>query len=98
VSLNDDSLGYDLKSFNEDGTERYIEVKATRGKPGLANFFYTANELKKGKELKNYFIYVVFEVTSKKPKVWPIKNPFNPQDSRIQKTPVNYRVVINTEK
>ncbi len=97
VSLDDDSLGYDIKSFDDDGTKRYIEVKATTRKPGQANFFYTANELKTGKKLENYYIYIVFEVTSKTPKVWPIKNPFNPQDSRIQKTPVNYRVVINTK-
>lgn len=97
ISLNDDSLGYDIKSYDENGAERFIEVKATTRKPGLANFYYTANELRKGRELENYYIYVVFEVTSKKPKVWPIKNPFNPQDSRIEMTPVNYRVVINTE-
>lgn len=29
VSLNDDSLGYDIKSYDEDGTKRYIEVEST---------------------------------------------------------------------
>src|SRR6185437_5985718 len=46
VSLKSDSLGYDILSFEENETKRFIEVKATRSKVGIANFFYTANELR----------------------------------------------------
>jgi hypothetical protein len=62
VSLKSDSYGYDILSFETDGAEKYIEVKATRAKVGSANFFFTANELREAKESKNYFIYMVYDV------------------------------------
>lgn len=95
VSLTSDSFGYDILSFETDGTEKYIEVKATRAKIGSANFFFTANELREGKVSKNYFIYMVYEVVSQSPKVWVIKNPFNPENINIVMTPINYRISIN---
>ena len=98
VSLESDAYGYDILSFNEDGKERYIEVKATRAKVGTANFFLTANELKKANILDNYFIYMVYDVLSKKPKVWAIKNPFNPENNNTIKTPINYRITIKAKE
>jgi len=95
VSLKSDLLGYDILSFETDGTKRFIEVKATRSKVGAANFLYTANELRTAKESYNYYIYMVYDVTSESPKVWAIRNPFNPENKNIVKTPINYRVVIN---
>ncbi|NLB64607.1 MAG: DUF3883 domain-containing protein [Fibrobacter sp.] len=97
VSLTSDSYGYDIASFDEDGTERYIEVKATRSNVGVANFFFTANELRTAQETKNYYIYMVYLVTTEEPKVWAIKNPFNPENENAIKTPINYRVTINAE-
>jgi len=98
VSLKSDAYGYDILSFNEDGTKRYIEVKATRAKVGTANFFLTANELKIANELDNYFIYMVYDIMSERPKIWAIKNPFNPENKNTVKTPINYRVTINARK
>lgn len=95
VSLKSDSLGYDILSYEVDGTKRFIEVKATRSKVGAANFFYTANELRTAQETNNYFIYMVYDVISESPKVWPIKNPFNPQNKYTVKTPIAYRISIN---
>lgn len=93
-----DYLGYDIESFETDGSPRYIEVKATRSKIGAANFFLSANELEKAHELRNYFIYMVYDILSTKPKVWIIDNPFNPENKKVVKTPISYRVVINTEQ
>ncbi len=95
VSLKSDSLGYDILSFETDGSERLIEVKATISKAGTANFFFTANELLKAQESKNYYIYMVYDVTSKSPKVWAIKNPFKPKSKNTVMTPINFRVIIN---
>jgi hypothetical protein len=44
VSLDDDTLGYDIKSFETDGRPRYVEVKATEG-PLATRFFISANEI-----------------------------------------------------
>jgi len=93
-----DHLGYDIKSFEENGEPRYIEVKTTRSKIGNANFFLSINELNKAKELQNYYVYIVYEIESKKPKVWPLKNPFNPENKNVVKTPTNFRVSINVQK
>ena len=44
VSLVTDSLGYDIKSFNEDGTERHIEVKTNTGAGETVSFYISAYE------------------------------------------------------
>ena len=95
VSLTSDSLGYDILSFDRDGSSKMIEVKATQSDVGLVNFYFTANELNTAQSNENYYVYVVFGVTSKEPKVWPIKNPFRPENKNAIKTPVNFRVTIN---
>jgi hypothetical protein len=99
VSLQSDSWGYDILSFNDDKTERYIEVKATRAKPGTANFFLTLNELYTAKEKQeNYYIYMVFDILSPNPKILIIPNPFSPENKNVLMEPINYRVKINTGK
>lgn len=98
ISLESDAAGYDILSYEVDDSPRYIEVKATSGWVGDANFFYTANELRIAREHANYFIYMVYEVMSEEPKVWPIKNPFNPENRDIMLTPVKYRVRIAAKR
>jgi hypothetical protein len=88
-------MGYDILSFETDGSERFIEVKATRSNVGPANFFFTANEFQKAKETENYYIYMVYDVISESPKIWALKNPFYPKSENAVMTPVNYRVIIN---
>jgi hypothetical protein len=97
VSLTSDTYGYDILSFDTDGTEKFIEVKATRAKVGSANFFFTANELREAKQSKNYFIYMVYDVVSVSPKVWVIKNPFNPENANTVMTPINFMISINAK-
>jgi hypothetical protein len=99
VSLDSDSWGFDILSYNDDKTERYIEVKATRAKAGTANFLLTLNELNTAKEKQeNYFIYMVYDILSKNPQIWIIPNPFSPENKDVLMKPVNYRVKINAKK
>ena len=96
MSAKSDSYGYDILSLNPDGSNRYIEVKATSGKVGDVAFYYTENELEKANEYgKDYYIYLVFEIKSKKPKIWVIQNPF--LDGEIKMKPVQYKVSIHTK-
>ena len=97
VSLISDSLGYDILSFEEDGKERYIEVKATSSKVGDANFFLTINELKTAQEKENYYIYLVYDIFSREPKIWIIDNPFNPENININIEPINFKVSIKVK-
>jgi hypothetical protein len=97
VSKKDDSLGYDVLSYNEDGTEKYIEVKSTKSKMGTANFIISENQIRKSKSLENFYVYIVFEANTKNPKIWRIKKPFNLPKNKINITPDNYRVIIEPE-
>lgn len=92
VSLKSDSLSYDILSFEQNGKERYIEVKATRSKVGDANFFLPINELNTAKE--NYYIYLVYDILSKEPKIWIINNPFSPENKNVNLEAINYKVSI----
>jgi hypothetical protein len=56
VSEMDISAGFDIQSFNFDGTPRYIEVKSSTG--GRIRFEWSSKERKKAEEFNdNYWIY-----------------------------------------
>lgn len=98
VSLESDSYGYDILSVNEDGTPRYIEVKATQRKCGNIDFYYTAHELSTAhKYRENYFIYIVYEIMTSYPKIWILGNPFIKNNS-LELQPVKYKVKVCAEK
>lgn len=65
----DHTKGYDIKSFNDDGTDRFVEVKAVRQEDGAVSFFLTENERQQSNVLPGYFIYLVFGVRTEQPKV-----------------------------
>jgi hypothetical protein len=91
IAERNDFAGYDILSFDEDGTERPIEVKATTA-PDLQNGFYiTAKELEKSGELANYHLYIVFSALSKSPRVFRMKQP-NLKDLGFELEPLNYHV------
>lgn len=65
ISLDDDSAGFDIRSFEADGRERLIEVKTTAwGKQ--TPFFVSRNELSVSKQLdERYHLYRVFNYRSR---------------------------------
>lgn len=98
-SSEDDSLGYDVLSFETDGRERFIEVKSTKGKinSNRLDFYLTDNELQTAKSIQNYWLYYVSEVESATPKISPIKNPFATENECINIKPVQYAVNIGVK-
>jgi hypothetical protein len=63
--LQGDGAGYDILSFGKDGENKYIEVKATKGKVDTP-FFMSANEVEFSKQYSsNYYLYRVFELKEK---------------------------------
>lgn len=95
--VNYDYEGYDVNSFEIDGSPRQIEVKTTLAKKGAAQFYLSINEYNKSQELENYYLYIVFDILSEQPKIWPLPNPFSPQNDAVVRTPVNFRVNINAD-
>ncbi len=75
VSQEDDSAGYDILSFDEDGTERPIEVKATSGGNLARGFYISSNEVEKAKALSNWHLYIVFSAMSRHPQILRLKHP-----------------------
>lgn len=93
VSQEDDTVGYDIESFEPDGTPRFVEVKGTLG-PMETRFFLSANELASA-EAKgaNYVILRVAKLASD-PKCCEIRYPF---DGKLQLIPEVYQVIfLNT--
>ena len=95
-SLKSDATGYDIRSVNPDGTHRYIEVKATTRKVGDMSFFYTINEYLTAQEHKeNYYVYIVYEILTNKPKIWVLKNPFI-GNQQLKLEPIKFKVNVQT--
>ncbi len=99
VSLKSDAYGYDILSYNDAKSERFIEVKATRAKAGNTNFYLTQNEYNTAKEKgKDYYVYMVYDILADEPEIWIIPNPFSPGNENVQMEPVNYRVKFKAKK
>jgi len=75
VSVDDDTLGYDVLSFDQDGSERYIEVKTSAKKSTNIRFFMSQNEHDASRTLNNYYIYYVDGINDIKPRITQIKDP-----------------------
>ena len=79
VSKTDDTCGYDILSYSQDGREKYIEVKTTDDEYDL-QFPMSLQEWKAASDIKmqaDYYIYrVVIDKTDKSANVITIKNPY----------------------
>lgn len=70
-----DGLGYDILSFEEDGSDRGIEVKTTRfGKE--TPFFVSRNELGVSETRPEYHLYRVFAYPSR-PRLYILRGPLD---------------------
>lgn len=83
-----DGAGYDVLSFEEDGTERYIEVKTTNSGKNYP-FYISANELDfSGDFSDSYYLYRIFNF-KKSPKLFILKGSLK---ERYEVTPTVYRL------
>jgi hypothetical protein len=88
-----DADGYDILSYDLQGEEMRIEVKALREEAGRRVFFLTRNEYAKSKTLKNYYLYLVTNLKGK-PKILGVKGPDFSDNSRFNCEVETYRVSI----
>lgn len=92
LSLEDTYAGYDIVSYDEDGTEKKIEVKSTTiEQPENFSFNISKNEKTVAESSDNYFIYLVYGVNSESPKIHIIPNPFKVSD-HLSIEPINFIV------
>jgi len=90
------NAGYDIVSYDLEGSEKYIEVKSTHMPEGINNIFITSNELEVARK-SNYFFYIVFEVDSKQPKIGIIKSNELLNNKNILIKPTSYKIMFNTK-
>ncbi len=95
ISERDDSVGYDILSFELDGREKFIEVKSTLKKIGKSNIYLSANELQVAKNKENYYFYIIYDVGSKRPKIWKVRSLDLLNDKNIVKKPILYKLNIS---
>ena len=80
IDVSKENLGYDIKSENED-EHRYIEVKA---RAGDGSILLTNNEWLMAQRLKEEFwLYVVTQASTDKPKLHLIQNPAEKLDPEL---------------
>lgn len=98
LSLENTYAGYDIISYDEQGNEIKIEVKAHSKKDSDSfSFHISDNEHRVAEACDNYYIYVVYDVRSINPKIHILDNPFkNPDHLKIK--PTNFLVRGNFEK
>ena len=89
-----DGAGYDIKSFDEEGNVKFIEVKTTKGSANTS-FFISPNELEFSKQhAKNYFLYRLYEyqIEIVSSKVYILKGNLLEQ---INVTPTQFKAQLN---
>ncbi len=92
-----DAIGYDIKSFKVDGTEKHIEVKTNSGNSNkLLDFYLTENELDKMESDPYYYIYYLYSIKSK-PKLHIVNKSILLNKKEYLK-PVLYKIEIDVEK
>lgn len=95
VSIRTDSVGYDIVSFNADGSEKFIEVKSSLGPVSDPDFHLSDNQLRVAKEKgTNYWLYFVFDTESKTSNIREVNNPFINNSDRYLLSPTMYRVKL----
>tara|TARA_R110002096_G_scaffold433587_1_gene652601 strand:- start:86 stop:1291 length:1206 start_codon:yes stop_codon:yes gene_type:complete len=91
---NNPKLGFDIISFEIDGTQKQIEVKAISTNKSNKSFFLSRNELRKSKEYPNYYLYCVSELSSEKPKILRIKQPNFENENDFKMEPMTYKITF----
>lgn len=91
---NNPKFGFDILSFETNGNQKQIEVKAISVNKETKSFILTRNEFDKSKTYSNYYVYCVTELISDSPKILRIKNPDfeNKNDFRIE--PLTYKIIF----
>lgn len=92
-----DAIGYDVISYNPDGTEKHIEVKTNSGQSNkLLDFYLTDNEFQIMKSDPSYNIYYLFSI-KKDPKIHVINKEVLEKNKDLYLKPVLYKVAIDVE-
>ncbi len=91
---NNPKLGFDILSFETDGNQKQIEVKAISVNKNIKSFIISRNEFSKSKIYSNYYVYCVTEINSENPKIFRIKNPDFENNNEFIIEPLTYKITF----
>ena len=92
-----DAIGYDVLSYNLDGSEKHIEVKTNSGQSNkLLDFYLTDNEFETMESDPAYNIYYLYSI-KKDPKVHIINKEILEKQKEVYLKPVLYKIAIDVE-
>lgn len=98
VSISEnDAIGYDILSFDEEGNEIHIEVKTNSSNNSYIDFYISDNELQHLMEEDNYYIYYLYNIKGK-PKVHIVNKKSILQNDKDFFKPVIYRVSVDVQE
>jgi hypothetical protein len=89
VSETDDTLGYDIESYELDGSPRFVEVKATLG-PLESRFFLSANEVAVAQTKGQSYVVLRVGNLEAAPICCEVRHPFQ----ELVLTPASYEVTF----
>ena len=92
---NNPKLGFDILSFETDGKQKQIEVKAISENKNCKSFIISRNEFSKSKSYSNYYVYCVTEINSENPKILRIKNPDFENQDKFLIEPLTYKITFD---
>lgn len=96
--VENDAIGYDINSFDENGNEIHIEVKTNSGKSNKnIEFYLTYNELSKMKQDDKYYIYYLYDIKGKT-KCHIVNKKILLENKEEYLQPVTYKVNIDVHK
>lgn len=94
IVSNNPTIGCDIVSFEPDGTQKQIEVKAISVDKNKKSFFITRNELLKSKTFKNYYVYCVSDLYSENPEIKRIRKPNFEDSEKFLMEPINFKITF----
>lgn len=96
--LENDTAGYDILSFEQDGTKRFIEVKTTRGALD-ADFFISANELAFARSHQElYHLYRLYDYSDELDSAkFYVVNGAPDANLHLRLVPTNFKVIVRNQ-
>ena len=94
IICDNDAIGYDIDSFDDNGNPIHIEVKTNSGNKSYLDFYITDNELQHLINDSNYYIYYLFNIKGK-PKCHIINREMILKNNKEFFQPVIYKVNVD---
>ncbi len=96
---NNDALGYDIDSFDENKKPLHIEVKTSNANSNnIMEFYISDNEVQRMSDDNSFCIYYVYGISNKRPKCHIVNKEILLKNKEIYFKPIVYKISIDVDK